>query len=445
MNAITTQEITVLSLPERAAVALGESANVAKLHDLVKLSSAILLVNSKPGRDEAHRAGMVLAKTRTTITASGKAARADATAFSKAVIAMEADLIAIIEPEESRVLALRDGWDAAEQAAKDARIAAEVARVAAIRGDIQAIYAIPTSCIGENSSMIYATIEALEATDTSPARFAEFAPDAARAAGETMDVITAMYHKALDGEAAAERAEAARLAEAAKLAADREELRLLQVAQAQQAAQFAEQKRLAKVEADRVAADQELMRQTNITTARLLSEEQAAHAAEVKRVADALSEQQAAADARDAAAAKQDSIDAAHGEGLAMAVEFDALITGMNEAFADQVEADHAAALIHNAWYDAETSRLFAAIPVVAIETVPALDWPHQVGRPELSILADAAGDEPATDAEIIAELLAALKLCVAQLAIIENMTHEEWAAMVGATDSIARAESRTS
>ena len=61
--------------------------------------------------------------------ASRKAARDDATRFSKAVIAEEARLIAIIQPEESRLKVLRDEWDAKEAREKAAKAEAERLRV----------------------------------------------------------------------------------------------------------------------------------------------------------------------------------------------------------------------------------------------------------------------------------------------------------------------------
>ena len=71
---------TELTLPQRAAVALGSSEHEIKLHELVKSSSDIIEVKNVDGRDQAHRVGMNLKNARTAITKTGKAAREDAQA-----------------------------------------------------------------------------------------------------------------------------------------------------------------------------------------------------------------------------------------------------------------------------------------------------------------------------------------------------------------------------
>ena len=104
-------------------MALGSSQTRQNLLTLVAKSAHLVEVKNKAARDEIHSAAMVLVNARTTISKTGKAARDDATKFSKAVIFEEASLISLTEPEEKRLLALRDAWDdaiAAEKAAKEA-------------------------------------------------------------------------------------------------------------------------------------------------------------------------------------------------------------------------------------------------------------------------------------------------------------------------------------
>lgn len=94
-----------------------------------------------PAGQECHSAAMAATKARTAIVQAGKAARDDATRFSKAVIAEEARLIAIIQPEESRLKVLRDEWDAKEAREKAAKAEAGTAARA---GNIAAYRAVQT-------------------------------------------------------------------------------------------------------------------------------------------------------------------------------------------------------------------------------------------------------------------------------------------------------------
>ena len=108
---------TALSVIERASVALGSSALEIHLKDLVKKNADIVAIANKDGREQVHIAAMVLRKQRTTIAAAGKGARDDAAKFCKAVIDEEKRLIGLIEPEEDRLIKLRDDWDAEREAA----------------------------------------------------------------------------------------------------------------------------------------------------------------------------------------------------------------------------------------------------------------------------------------------------------------------------------------
>ncbi|MFZ3286610.1 MAG: hypothetical protein WA191_07140 [Telluria sp.] len=249
---------TALTLPQRAAVALGESANATKLRELVTKSAGIVTVTNPDGRDEAHRAGMVLVKTRTNIEKTGKAAREDATAFSKAVIAMEKDLIAIIEPEELRVLKLRDAFDEQAAAEKAAKIAAERERMDAIQARIAAVRNLPTTAIGKSaaeiSQMIYELAGTISADDAHAATFEEFAADYKTARTDALELLAQAEAKQLGIEAAAREAEQARIAEAARMESERAEL-------ARQRAEAVETARIAKIEAERVANEQAIERQ----------------------------------------------------------------------------------------------------------------------------------------------------------------------------------------
>jgi hypothetical protein len=249
-----------LTLPQRAAVALGSAEHEQALIALAKESTDIVTVTNMDGREQAHRVGMTLRNARTTITKAGKAARDDATAFGKAVIAEEKRLVAIIEPEEERVMCLRDAFDAAEQARKDALIAAERARTDAIKKRILDLsnYAIiaHTASAAEMKRLISEFDQ--QHPPLAPADWYDgFEQDALAAWTSTCDRLTTMLIAAQNREAEALRQQQER----EELAAAQEQLRLDQAAAAltlqkqreQIEAERVEAARLAKAEADRVA------------------------------------------------------------------------------------------------------------------------------------------------------------------------------------------------
>ena len=91
---------------------------------------------------------MALASARIAISKTGKAARDDATKFSKAVIAEEASLIEITAAEEKRLLALRDAWDEQVAIEKAAKEQAERERITEIHRRIAEIRAYQSLAAG---------------------------------------------------------------------------------------------------------------------------------------------------------------------------------------------------------------------------------------------------------------------------------------------------------
>lgn len=138
-----TTDLTTLPPADRAALVLNSTKTEADLKQLATSLKAITLVNSPAGREQAHALAMTARTARTTIEKLGKAARDDATKFSKAVIAEEDRLIALIQPEETRVLGLRNAWDAAEAARKEAELQKERDRIAAHQAVIERIKSMP--------------------------------------------------------------------------------------------------------------------------------------------------------------------------------------------------------------------------------------------------------------------------------------------------------------
>ena len=268
---------TALTLPQRAAVALGAVDFEAKIKEQVAASTDITAVIDPAGREQAHRIGMNLLKLRTGIKAVGEAARKDATDFSKAVIAKEKDLIALITPEENRVFELRDAYDTKVEAEKQAAIAKERERITAIQADIAAIHDAPLELVGKSAVDIQAAAATVAAIVVDKERFAEFEKDAAKVVAEVSAKLASLHAAAVANEE-----------EAARIAAERAEL-----AQLREAA--AEARRIAQVEADRIAAQRQA---EDDRRAALAAEQEAealrqreAHAAELKKQADAQAEQ----------------------------------------------------------------------------------------------------------------------------------------------------------
>ena len=250
----------------RAGLALKSTKTEADLLALVEKAKAIKLVNSPDGREECHAQLMVLVRSRTTITKAAKDARDDATKFNKAVIAEEARLIAITAAEEKRLQTLRDAWDDKVAAEKEAKAAAERARVLAITTRIAEIkgYAnLAAQC--RTSARIQDLIDKLGAVELTG--FAEFEQEAKDARAETMQAM----EQSFDAKKADEDERARVLAEQQ---AEAERQRLQAEALAKQQAELDAQRAALQAQADAQAAE-----------AKRLQDEREAQAAEAERLA----------------------------------------------------------------------------------------------------------------------------------------------------------------
>ena len=147
---------TELTVVQRAAIALQSETAAAHLIELAESTKDIAAPTNRAGRDQCHAAAMAALKARTAVVNAAKSARADATAFSRAVIAEEARLVALIEPEEIRLKSLRDAYDAEQERIKREAAQREKARVDAITERIQKMRDAPVTAA-------VASIEACEA------------------------------------------------------------------------------------------------------------------------------------------------------------------------------------------------------------------------------------------------------------------------------------------
>ena len=226
-----------LTLVERASTALTSATHEQAIKDLVLKSAGISEVKNADGREQCHSAMMALKTARTTIEKAGKAAREDATAFSKAIIAEEKRLIELAEPEERRLAALRDAWDEKIKAEKEAKAAAARARIASLQSAIELIRGAAISMTGKSSEEVEAKIDATKAIEIGD-RFEEFTDEAKAAKAYAMSSLCDLLIRTLAQES-----------EAARIKAEREELARLK-------AEAAERERIAeeKAESERKAA-----------------------------------------------------------------------------------------------------------------------------------------------------------------------------------------------
>lgn len=228
------KELTVV---ERATLALGLDKIEERLVELAESSKAITEITNKAGYDQCHATRMSLKNQRVEIERRGKLARDDANKFARAVIAEEARLIALIEPEEKRLQALQKAHDDAVEAERQARVKAEMERVGAIRSRIDAIRNWPVSATGKPSSLVEQMLRDAEgyAIDDT---FEEFREEAERAIVDARASLTTILGAARASEA-----------EKARIAAEREELERLRAEQA-------ERDRIAQQERERLAAEE---------------------------------------------------------------------------------------------------------------------------------------------------------------------------------------------
>lgn len=250
---------TELTVIERASAVLSFDETKAALLPLVEASARIVGITNGAGYAEAQSARMKLRNTRVEIEKRGKAAREDATAFSKAVISKEKELVAVIAPEEDRLQSLQDEWDAAIAREKAAKAEAERMRVFGIRQHIDALRALPLRAVGSTSAHI---AEAL-ALASAPLAFdpQELASEAQAAQNDAVSALTAALDAAKADEIRREAERVKREAEAARIAAERAELARLRAEQdkrdAEERAKIAAEReaaRKAQEEADRKAA-----------------------------------------------------------------------------------------------------------------------------------------------------------------------------------------------
>lgn len=195
---------TALTVVARAKLALKSDQARKDLAALVAQSVGITEIKNKAGRDQAHGAARALLKARTAIEKVGKEARDDANNFSRAVIAEEKALLAITEPEEQRLFALRDGWDQKEAEEAAALRVIESNRVQKHHDAIAAIRAFVGASVGKPAAKIEEAAIYLRKPIVDP-QWQEFLPAAEAARVETLAAVEQLLAGARSHEEAAQR------------------------------------------------------------------------------------------------------------------------------------------------------------------------------------------------------------------------------------------------
>ena len=280
MNAQTKQETTALTVIERASLALGSSGKAKELMIMAQSSKAIVAITNPASYQECHAARMALKNERIAIAKQGKEARDDATKFSKAVIAEEARLIGLIEPEETRLQAIQDAHDAKIESEKAAKVEAEANRIAEIQRKISTIVAFPSTLQGSTAAEIEMAAKVFISQPAVENWAMEFSTIASSHFEATVNTLSLMR-------AGAEAQEKAKAEEEARIQAEREELVRLRAEQEernrQEAAQRAEAERIAK--AQREADERQTKALRDAEEARI-AEDRARLDAEAKRLSD---------------------------------------------------------------------------------------------------------------------------------------------------------------
>lgn len=271
---------TELTVIERASVALGASEHEKRLVALAAQSVGIVAITNPASYQECHAARMALKNARVALATLGKDARDDATKFSKAVIAEEARLVGLIEPEEGRLQALQAEHDQREARIKAEREAAEANRIAAIQERMQRdIIDAPTHMVGRPSADIAVTLNDIRAI-VIDSFFAEFAPLAEAAKQKAIATLEQLHAGAVAQEKAATEA-------AEKIKAEKEELAKLRVEAEERKKHDAEEqaKARAAIEEETRAAREKRAEEDRIAAELRAQQEEADRAAREQREA----------------------------------------------------------------------------------------------------------------------------------------------------------------
>lgn len=296
-------ELALLPPTERAAIALDASATETKLRELVKSSVDLVAVVDQAGREQMHRAYMVLKNKRVDIEHTEKGVTEDAKKFTKAVNVKATELIAIITPEEDRLKALRDGYDDKVRLEKEEADRRERERVDTIKAKLAALRDNVPAMVGKSYLEINQRVVDLAGEfPKEESEWAEFLPRAIEVNTEVVEQLKVMASAQLAIEMAARLAAQQAKEEAERVAAQAEANRLAMLELERQRAELAAQaKKIAddkaatdKAEAEARAERDRIEKAERDAEDKRQADEKAAADAAIKKQQDELAEREAA-------------------------------------------------------------------------------------------------------------------------------------------------------
>lgn len=293
-------ETVQLPVAQRAKNALKVTPEYEK--QLVALGAkhkGITAITNEAGLKDCHSARMELKNARLAIEKVGKAAREDAQAFAKAVIAEEKRLVGMVAPEEERLQTLQTGYERQQEALRAAAAKAEQERVAGIQKRIADLERIPVLLVGRPASTLAAALETLR--QENPEEWAqEFLPLATMTHRDVLADLEKMHAAAESAEAAVKRQveESARIeAEIKRIAEAQEKFEADQRA-AREKSEAEDRERRRKLDEEEAARRKALREEEDrILAARRVEEEKLA--AERRALEDAARRQREAEEARE--------------------------------------------------------------------------------------------------------------------------------------------------
>lgn len=317
-----------LTVAERAVKVFDAVPNEESLQELAKSSASIITITNQAGYDQCHAARMVLKNTRLEIARTGEDGRDDAVKVSKAIITRQKALIAITQPEEERLATIQEAWDDRIKAEREAKIQAEIARVAEIQRRIDGIRGWPLNAANQPSMLVGQMLAQAQAYRIEPEVFAEHAETAAAVLAASTAALAGLLQERKNHEAAQEqlKRDQEELAKLRAAEADRQRIAAADLAKqeaedkARRDAEAARQAEANRIERERIAKEEaeakairdteaERLRKERAENERIASERQADldRQAEEQRIAIA-AEEQRIADQRTALAIEQEAL-----------------------------------------------------------------------------------------------------------------------------------------
>ena len=275
-----TTQTTAVTVTERAIVAIGGSQYETDLRALAAKSADIVSITNKAGLDQCHAHRVAIKRERIEINKKAIAATEDAKLFVAAVSARAKSLVALLQPEESRLSELQDGYTADQERIKREAVQREQERIETITARIHSIreYPIAVSALSiERCERFMQELLEIVIDDT----FAEFQGRAAAALADAKSGVAAIISAKISAAEEAARIKAEQEAAAAAHAAEVAEFERRKAVADEERRQERAKEKAEQDERDRIAAEARKAEADRISVDRAkLAEEQAKFDAE---------------------------------------------------------------------------------------------------------------------------------------------------------------------